>query len=337
MLLLRHSSPIGPLLGLAMHAPTVVGVMIAFGEVAVGLGTLLGLWTRVAALGGALLALTFFLTVSWSTTPYYYGADIVFVFAWLVMILFGSGGVLGMDAWLRNHARRGLGLGPEPATVSVAVPRLRSLCARGAKCGLGTDGACARLTGCPVFPVSEKLPARQADALARRTVVAGVASVGGAGVLALILGGVTAAIGRGVGGTPRRASAAAGRTIAAPTGGALPRSPGPSATASTAPGAGTAIVAAASLAVGQAHPFTNPADGNPGWVVHAANSTFVAFSAVCTHAGCAVQYDPSTVEFVCPCHGGTYDARTGKVLQGPPPSPLPPIPLHVVNGEIRAG
>jgi thiosulfate dehydrogenase [quinone] large subunit len=66
---LRNSSPLGPLLGLSAHAPTLVGLTIAFGELAVGVGTLLGLWTRLAAVGGALLALSFFLTVSGTRPP----------------------------------------------------------------------------------------------------------------------------------------------------------------------------------------------------------------------------------------------------------------------------
>jgi Rieske Fe-S protein len=48
-----------------------------------------------------------------------------------------------------------------------------------------------------------------------------------------------------------------------------------------------------------------------------------------------VQYDASRVQFVCPCHGGIYDARTGRVLGGPPPSPLPRIPVRVVDSQIR--
>lgn len=64
-------------------------------------------------------------------------------------------------------------------------------------------------------------------------------------------------------------------------------------------------------------------------------NTFVAFSAVCTHAGCPVQYDPSRTEFICPCHGGVYDARTGQVLQGPPPARLQRIPIQVVSGQLR--
>src|SRR5207249_4474711 len=47
MSLLRHGTPIGPLLGLAAHVPTPVGLLIAAGELAVGVGTLLGLRARV--------------------------------------------------------------------------------------------------------------------------------------------------------------------------------------------------------------------------------------------------------------------------------------------------
>lgn len=48
---------------------------------------------------------------------------------------------------------------------------------------------------------------------------------------------------------------------------------------------------------------------------------FVALSDICTHQGCSVQYNRSANDFVCPCHGGTYDIN-GNVLYGPPPAPL---------------
>jgi thiosulfate dehydrogenase [quinone] large subunit len=334
MLLLRSTSPIGPLLGLSTHAPTLVGLLIAFGELAVGLGTLLGLWTRIAAVGGALLSLTFFLTVSWNTSPYYYGADIVFVFAWLVFVAYGSAGVLSLDTWLRNRARRDLRLAPEPASVAVAVPRLRALCGRGQKCGLNPDGVCTRLAGCPVFPVQESLPAPVSEELARRTVATGMVAAAGAAILAVFAGGLTAIIGRAVGGTTRRrlAVGSPGAPAVTPANPAAPSRPSASAPAAAT---GTAVGAASSVPVGQALSFTNPADGSPAYVVHPSGSTFVAFSAVCTHAGCPVRYDASSVQFQCPCHGGAYDARTGQVLQGPPPSPLPSIPVHVVDGQIR--
>jgi thiosulfate dehydrogenase [quinone] large subunit len=118
------------------------------------------------------------------------------------------------------------------------------------------------------------------------------------------------------------------------------RTPGTHAprTSASAPGAtnsGTPIGAAAAVPVGQAKSFTDPATGSPAWVVHPSSSAFVAFNATCTHAGCPVQYDPANVQFVCPCHGGVYDARTGKVLQGPPPAPLQRIPVRVVSGQLR--
>ena len=381
---LQHSSPIGPLLAVSAHIPVLVGLLIALGELAVGVGALLGLYTRVAAAGGALLALTFFLTVSWSTTPYYYGADIVFLFAWLTLLGFGDRGVLSVQGWLRDRARAGLGLRPEPATVAVSTERLHALCPRGTACDLGRDGVCRRARGCPVFPLTEHLSPSTRAEIDRRTVVqTGTAAAAVAGGVAL-LAGLTAGIGRLAGGTshqpglaalsgpaspatsaagaaasssaapPLSSSAAAASSSAAPPASSVPssadpstahsttRSPDPSSTSkrpapprtSAAP-AGTAIGAATAVPLGQARSFTDPATGDPAWVVHPSGSRFVAFDAVCTHAGCTVNYDPSGVQFVCPCHGGVYDARTGQVLQGPPPAPLRRIPVQVVGGELR--
>ena len=55
--------------------------------------------------------------------------------------------------------------------------------------------------------------------------------------------------------------------------------------------------------------------------VSTASLGFVALSQSCTHQGCTVAYSYQTLAFVCPCHGGTYDA-SGNVTGGPPPSPL---------------
>jgi hypothetical protein len=61
-------------------------------------------------LGGVVLAFSFFLTVSWPTRPYYFGADIVFVFAWTPLLIAGDAGVLSLTARLRAKVRRKLGL-----------------------------------------------------------------------------------------------------------------------------------------------------------------------------------------------------------------------------------
>lgn len=336
MRLLQHSSPIGPLVALSAHAPTLVGLLIAFGELAAGLGTLLGLYQRVAAVGGVLLSLSFFLTVSWNTSPYYYGSDIAFTFAWLTLLGFGSQGVLSLDTWLRNRARAELHLGSEPASVSVSAARLHALCPRAGQCGLRPDGHCSRPRGCPVFPVDEHLSVGNRTELDRSTVIrTGTAAALAAGG-AVLLGGATAALGRAAGGTGHHPAALGPRPLSATTaptktGGQTGTAPSSGSTVTS----GTVIGTTGQVPAGQARQFTDPATGNPAWMVHPSDSTFVAFSAICTHAGCPVEYDPSNVQFLCPCHGGVFDARTGNVLQGPPPSPLSSIPVRVVAGQLR--
>jgi cytochrome b6-f complex iron-sulfur subunit len=59
-----------------------------------------------------------------------------------------------------------------------------------------------------------------------------------------------------------------------------------------------------------------------------------AFSAVCTHLGCLIQWQPAADHaWYCPCHHGRYD-RSGRVVSGPPPRPLDPIAAVVRGGEI---
>ncbi|WP_086663747.1 Rieske 2Fe-2S domain-containing protein [Lentzea kentuckyensis] len=121
MLHAATTSPIGPLVSFAAGNPTVIGLVIAFGEVAVGLGALLGLFTRIAALGGFLLALSFFLTVSWTTSPYYFGADIVFAAAWTPLLLAGDAGLFSTTARLRAAIRRRSQPNAAPADVERRV------------------------------------------------------------------------------------------------------------------------------------------------------------------------------------------------------------------------
>ena len=60
-----------------------------------------------------------------------------------------------------------------------------------------------------------------------------------------------------------------------------------------------------------------------------------AFSAVCTHLGCIIEYQKGAGEqaFFCPCHHGRY-ARDGHVLGGPPPRGLQPIASAVRDGQV---
>jgi thiosulfate dehydrogenase (quinone) large subunit len=127
----------------AFPAPGFAGVAVALTEIAVGLLTFFGLFTRVAALIGLCLNLLLFLTNSWTTYPYFLGSDIVFVFAWLPFVLTGPTEQPALDHALEQAvARRSAPArsttrprpGPDPAITR------RSLVARGL-------GATALMTG----------------------------------------------------------------------------------------------------------------------------------------------------------------------------------------------
>lgn len=100
VLAVRDASPIGGLLGPVQAHSFGFGVLMAAAELAVGLGVLLGLFTRVAAAGGMLLALALWLTVSWGAEPWFTSADLVYLFAFTPLLVAGAGGVFATDAWL---------------------------------------------------------------------------------------------------------------------------------------------------------------------------------------------------------------------------------------------
>jgi thiosulfate dehydrogenase [quinone] large subunit len=101
----RDGSAIPSLVDLALKNPPGFGYAIAAGEVAVGLGALVGLFTRLAAFGGALISLSLWLTVSWQTTPYYYGNDLAYLMAWTPLLLAGAP-ALSLDAALAARRNR---------------------------------------------------------------------------------------------------------------------------------------------------------------------------------------------------------------------------------------
>lgn len=62
-----------------------------------------------------------------------------------------------------------------------------------------------------------------------------------------------------------------------------------------------------------------------------------AYSAVCTHFACVVKWDPDQGQIVCPCHEGYFDPLDGRVLSGPPPTPLESLKVEVIDGQIYIG
>lgn len=67
---------------------------------------------------------------------------------------------------------------------------------------------------------------------------------------------------------------------------------------------------------------------------------YLAYSRVCTHAGCTVGlWEPTTHLLLCPCHQSTFDVlRAATPTGGPAARPLPQLPLYVgSDGNLRAG
>jgi cytochrome b6-f complex iron-sulfur subunit len=61
-----------------------------------------------------------------------------------------------------------------------------------------------------------------------------------------------------------------------------------------------------------------------------------AFSLICTHLGCLVEWQKDKKEFYCPCHDGRFD-EFGDVLAGPPPIPLEQFPVSVEGETVTVG
>lgn len=71
----------------------------------------------------------------------------------------------------------------------------------------------------------------------------------------------------------------------------------------------------------------------PGIVIRTPAGDLRAFSAVCTHLACTVQYRPDLAHIWCACHNGHYDLN-GKNIAGPPPRPLPRFVAAVRGDKI---
>ncbi|MBW0117311.1 Rieske (2Fe-2S) protein, partial [Pseudonocardia abyssalis] len=104
--------------------------------------------------------------------------------------------------------------------------------------------------------------------------------------------------------------------------------PDPAAPAASIPVA-DALAAAATIPVGGGRVFadldlvvTQPTAGE-----------FRAFSATCTHQGCAVT-EVTDGQIVCPCHGSTFSAVDGSPTAGPAAQPLPRRTVAVRDGSV---
>ncbi len=71
----------------------------------------------------------------------------------------------------------------------------------------------------------------------------------------------------------------------------------------------------------------------PVILLRLANGDFRAFSAVCTHLDCTVQYKKELGLIWCACHNGKYDLN-GRNVSGPPPRPLDEYRVIVQGDEV---
>jgi len=88
------------------------------------------------------------------------------------------------------------------------------------------------------------------------------------------------------------------------------------------------IIEDSALAVGKVHNFTSKS-GSPA-VLFKSKTGVYAYSAVCTHEGCTVQYNSASKNLQCACHGAVFDpGKDGTVVTGPTNKPLPKIKVAV--------
>ncbi len=326
-------SPIGPLVHLVEPLAVPIGFLIAFAEIAIGLGALTGLAYRLAAAAGVALSLLFWLTASWNTTPYYFGPDLPYAVGWLTLALAGHGDFLVVRlAWLARWAR------PTPAW-----PRSPALRAGGAprRGAAGRDlepESPTRRTFLEVALLAGATLAVAALAAPLRVLGVTLTNSGGAGATGAGTTGVADTTPRPTGGAggPPRPSGAAGNLGPTPVATRVP--------AATPTTGDLAVGKVSEFASASAVPFTVPFDapaplpaGDPAVIVKLADGSFVAFDAVCTHQGCTVEWDGQDGVLLCPCHGAAFDpAQRARVVQGPARRPLAAIPLQVNSstGEI---
>jgi len=293
-------SPIHDLISPLAHHAALIGVVIALGEVAVGVGALLGLLTRIAAIGGLLLSLNLFLAVSLHTSPYYTGSDIVFVFAWMPFIVAG-GGLLSLDALVANvvAARQAWSGAPIDVDRRRVLGAVTFAAAAVAVLSAGAAAGLGRLlnTASPTAPSDElsnglDSPAVSSPAASQAPPTVSTSSSSSASAIAPTS-------------TPS----------ATPT--AKPATPTPATTTPKTTPPGSKIGPATGVPVAGSAAFQDPATGDPAIVVQPKAGSFLGFDAVCPHAGCTVGYDQRRVRFVCPCHGSEFNGSTGAVEVGP--------------------
>jgi Rieske Fe-S protein len=93
---------------------------------------------------------------------------------------------------------------------------------------------------------------------------------------------------------------------------------------------------ASALAQNGAMLFRYPTAQDPCIAVRTQQGALVAYSQVCTHLSCAVVYDKSEDQLVCPCHRGVFNVAQGAPIAGPPTRPLARVNIEQRGDHIFA-
>ncbi len=272
--LFAHHSPIGGfLISVAVPHAIFFGSLVAWGEVAIGLGTLVGGLFRPAAFFGVLLSLTLWLTASWTVRPYFYGADIFALFGWVTLLLAGTGGWLAIDTYIGIFVGRHLPKQWRTPAVMRALAWLELI-----------------LNSAPVAtqPQTRRgYTRRGSTTMGRRELLQAAVAGSGVSLFGVWLWRMFQ------GNRPASSSTTPVGTDVATSG---------AATAGAT--SGSAVIANVNnLPTNSAATFQIPSNGDPGVVIHLSGGNVVAYDTICTHNGCNVQYDPGSQLILCPCHG----------------------------------
>ena len=71
----------------------------------------------------------------------------------------------------------------------------------------------------------------------------------------------------------------------------------------------------------------------PVIIVRKPEGEYIAFSGVCTHLDCIVQFRKDYGQIYCACHNGRYDLN-GRNVSGPPPAPLKKFGVTIKEDEV---